>query len=69
MQTQETPMRYFTRQNEANANVVDFLGPRGQTFGDEAGLESADKWPFWWTAVGLTLFCGLFWTALFRLLF
>jgi hypothetical protein len=26
---------------------------------------AGEKWPLWWTVIGVTTFCTLFWTAVF----
>lgn len=69
MQTHEKLMSYYSSPGEAKAHAADFMPSPRPVFADSGHSDSSDKWPLWWTALGLAVFCGLFWTALFRLIF
>lgn len=69
MQTQEKQMSYYSSPGEAKAHAADFMSSPRQVFVDTSHPAQSEKWPLWWTALGLAVFCGLFWTALFRLIF
>ena len=69
METQEELMRYIPGHNDANSALADALPASRSVFVDDSALERSEKWPLWWTVLGLTVFCGAFWIALFGLLF
>ena len=62
-------MTYLTGHSSASAPAIELsaaqIGPLR-----EATLPSANqKWPLWWTVLGVSVFCATFWTAFFSMIF
>lgn len=69
METQEELMRYIPGHNDAEPGLADVLPAAPSVFVDEPQLDRDEKWPLRWTVLGLSVFCGAVWTALFGLIF
>ncbi|MEL6666074.1 MAG: hypothetical protein AAFQ24_08055 [Pseudomonadota bacterium] len=62
-------MNYIAGENEARAGSIDFRATSGSKQKDAAHSAKREKWPLWWTVLGVTVFCGIVWSAIFQLLF
>lgn len=61
-------MRYIPGHNNTNARLAEALPTSRPVFVEDAPLERAEKWPLWWTVLGLSVFCGAFWATLISLI-
>lgn len=68
-------MTYMTGPSNAGATSMELSASSLGTFGETPSyLEterpaSDEKWPLWWTILGVTVICATFWTAFFSIIF
>lgn len=62
-------MTYVTGHSNISATTMDLSAPAMGAFREAARPATRQKWPLWWTVLGVTLFCATFWTAFFSILF
>lgn len=63
-------MTYATGHTNLSASSLDLSAPQmGSAVRGATVSASSEKWPLWWTVLGVTVFCATFWTAFFSLIF
>lgn len=62
-------MTYATGHSNITATTIDLSGSAMSSFADTARPATSQKWPLWWTVLGVTVICATFWTAFFSILF
>lgn len=62
-------MTIATGHTNMSASSMDLSAPSMGTLRAPAVASSSQKWPLWWTVLGVTAFCATFWTAFFTILF
>nr|WP_070960566.1 hypothetical protein [Hyphomonas sp. Mor2] len=68
-------MTYLTGSSNAAATSMELSGSsigafaEASSYHDVAQPASNEKWPLWWTVLGVIAFCATFWTALFSIIF
>lgn len=62
-------MTYMTGHSNVSAQTIELSAPTMGSFRKSAVQPADQKWPLWWTVLGVTVFCATFWTALFSIIF
>lgn len=62
-------MSYVTGHSNVSAPTIELAAPQIGAFRETSVARSNEKWPLWWTVLGVTVFCATFWTALFSIIF
>ena len=62
-------MKYATNPANVNTPSIDLpVSKIGQSH-EVAHPEKRQKWPIWWSVIGVVVVCTLFWTAFFSIIF
>lgn len=62
-------MTYATDTTNVSASSIDLAVSKIRPIRDRQGPASNDKWPLWWSVLGVGIVCSVFWIALFRIAF
>ncbi|NQY39130.1 MAG: hypothetical protein HRT80_03440 [Henriciella sp.] len=62
-------MNYIAGENEARAGSIDFRSTKSSQQKDVVHSSKREKWPLWWTVLGVTIFCAMVWGAIIQFLF
>lgn len=60
-------MPYLVRQSEVAGQAVDVLAEPETLLTSRSVQKPSAKWPLWWTVLGVTIICTMFWACIFAI--